>query len=384
MSTGMSERAFLNTPNVSAISFTSASVDRKQIIAVAGGKGGVGKTILSASIGIALSQEGFKVVVIDADFGGANLHQALGILSPPITMRNFISGEETDMNKLMLETSVPNVYLLAGAGGTISFSNPQYSVKQRILRNLSKIEADFIILDLGAGSSFNQLDYFINADMGVVVITPEPLAIQDGYQFVKVSLYRKLLISFKKYPELIAFFKNATIPPPGERSKSFHHITEMVAQFGELIHQEWNSIVRTFKPVVIMNMVESEKDLFEGMALQIASRDILNIEIEEFEYVQYDDGIRRAAKLMQPELLMRENCGAAQDIAQFVNHAILKKGKSTPTFRKHLPKHKATTVVPDCEEDVICSVHCNLWDNCSAQRGGFPCRIRIVGFMNQK
>ncbi|MBN1997692.1 AAA family ATPase [candidate division KSB1 bacterium] len=355
---------------------------QKRIIAVAGGKGGVGKTVLTASMGIALAKLDYKTVVIDVDLGGANLHQAFGILSPPKTVREFVTKKAVNLSDLSLETSVPNLNLIAGSAGTLGLANLQYNLKQKILRHIKKINADFIILDLGAGNCFNQLDYFNCADLGVVVVTPEPFAIQDSYNFLKLCLYRRLYRSFSHHPQIVSLFKNvlrqpdASIPPVSVLMKS-------IKKYSDLVAQQFKEAIAQFKPALIVNMLETQDDYQECLALEIAAQEILNIDFAYVDYIRYDDTIRRAMKRMRPDLLMASDCRGANDIRRAVNHLFFGKCEPTIDFIRHSGKQGVEKMIQE-NHDIICSVKCALWNKCSAQSGGYPCRIKAVGYVNQK
>ena len=121
-----------------------AAMHTKNIIAIAGGKGGVGKTLVTAGMSVALAEMDKKTVAVDVDFSGANLHQALGIISPPLTLADLIFKRQKDINKLAIETSIPNLYLIAGNAGTPGIGNLKYWVKQKVFRHLRNIDDKFV------------------------------------------------------------------------------------------------------------------------------------------------------------------------------------------------------------------------------------------------
>ena len=210
---------------------TASEKKPRRIIAISGGKGGVGKTIITAIIGVALAEMNKKTIVLDLDFGGANLHQILGIPSPPRSLGDFIKHSNTVLQELCLETTVPNLSLIAGATGSLIASQLQFWMKQKVVRHIKNIEAEHIILDIGAGNSFNQLDYFNFADEGIIVATPEPLSIQDAYNFVKMALFRKVYRMFYNKDSLSA---NITVRVPimaPSASRIYFKSSESMEQF---------------------------------------------------------------------------------------------------------------------------------------------------------
>ena len=82
---------------------------------IGGGKGGSGKSFLTVNMGICLSKLGVRVVLIDADLGGANLHTFLGISPPTLSLSDFIKKRVSHLREVLIPTAIPNLQLLTGA-----------------------------------------------------------------------------------------------------------------------------------------------------------------------------------------------------------------------------------------------------------------------------
>jgi flagellar biosynthesis protein FlhG len=376
----LENRVLANSSGVLPNSAASAG----QVISIAGGKGGVGKTVITAAMGIALAKSGKKTVVFDADFGGANLHQAFGIITPPITIRDFICRNIVDINDILLETSIPGLYLIAGSAGTLGVANLKFYLKQKILSHVRRVDAEYVLLDLGADNSFDQLDFFNSADLKIIVVTPEPLAIQDGYNFLKLSLYRHLCRLFYDNKRVLEIFKIYFLPEDAGISFSIQSLIQKISSLGDVIYHRWKKTIEEYRPSLIVNMIENKQDYRECLALQIAAREILNIRFDTFEYVQYDDTIRRAIKMMRPDLLMTTDGLASADLRRSVEQMILTPVKDQNILKEPRLGHLDRGYPLYPFDEVICSVKCALWGKCSVQNGGYPCRIKAVGYVNQK
>jgi flagellar biosynthesis protein FlhG len=141
---------------------------------------------------MALAEKGQDTIVIDGDLGGANLHTFMGIRTPSRTLNDFISRQYATLDEVCMGTELKGLRIICGASEVLTVANLQYTQKIKILQAIPKIEADHVILDLGAGTGFNTLDFFLSAHRQIVVMTPQPVAIQNAYAFVKNAVYRTL------------------------------------------------------------------------------------------------------------------------------------------------------------------------------------------------
>ena len=173
-------------------SFNSPLAAKKEIWAIGGGKGGVGKSLTTANISICLALMGKKVVTIDLDLGGANLHTCLGTNIPEASLSDFLNRKVSHFNDLLTPTPIKNLSIISGAQDEFGMANIKQLQKAKILNHLEEIDADYIILDLGAGTTLNTLDFFIAADKGIMTTLPEPTAIENTYRFIKSVFHRKL------------------------------------------------------------------------------------------------------------------------------------------------------------------------------------------------
>ena len=171
----------------------------KNIWAIGGGKGGVGKSFVAGNLGILLAQSGYKVILADLDLGGANLHTWLGVNSPPKSLSDFIGREILNISKLLIPTEIPGLSLISGAKDGVEIANLKYTQKRRFLSALRNLDADYIVIDLGAGTSYNTVDFFLLADSQLMVVIPEPTSIENAYRFIKNSFFRHIFHNSKNF-----------------------------------------------------------------------------------------------------------------------------------------------------------------------------------------
>jgi len=145
---------------------------RRQIWSVGGGKGGIGKSLITASLGWQLARMGQRVVLVDADLGGANLHTCLGLPTPERTLTDFIQRRVDTIEEALAETGAPGLRLLSGAGDLLTAANIKHMQKVRILKKLRSLDVDVVLIDIGAGTSFNSLDFFLLSDVAILAAAP--------------------------------------------------------------------------------------------------------------------------------------------------------------------------------------------------------------------
>jgi flagellar biosynthesis protein FlhG len=355
---------------------------QRMVYAIGGGKGGVGKTVLTASIGIGLATLGHRVVMVDADLGGANLHTCMGILEPQYTFYHFYSLQKESLSDILLDTPIENLKLISGACGTLGLANPRYSQKLRFIHELRKIDADFILLDLGAGSSYNVIDFFLAADLGLVVTAPEPMAIQETFNFLKIALMRKLTREFRDDPESISRLEADVFADSGRMSQSVGSALLKLAENEPATAERIQQVLDSFSPSLILNMVHSDEEVKEGVALRTAVEELLALKMNFLGYVEHDESVRRAVKELRPFVIDDPHSRAAKSLAKLIAVGLLNKTgwagfkERRRVLREVRLQNKEYPVQQNRESDTICSVQCFYWGDCEYQNGGYPCPVR--------
>ena len=163
----------------------AAPAARARITAVTSGKGGVGKTFVTANLAAALARQGRRGLVLDADLGQANLDVMLN-LAPKITLHDVFTGKSS-LEDAILPAPGGFSALLAGSG-MVEYSRMTAEVRDQLLRVIETVRPryDHVILDTGAGISDVVLYSVSLADEVLVVVTPEPTSMTDAYATIKV------------------------------------------------------------------------------------------------------------------------------------------------------------------------------------------------------
>jgi flagellar biosynthesis protein FlhG len=272
-----------------------------QIWAVGGGKGGIGKSTISTLLAFWLARMGKKTILIDVDLGGANLHTFMGIKSPLRTLNDYITKRYDSLEDICIETEVENLRLICGASEVLSLANPHIAQKARIIKNVVKLNTEYVVLDLGGGTSFNVLDFFLIAHKKIVVVMPQPISIQNAYAFIRNAVYRRLSRLSSQQPYLQSLIKTAMDTNNELRVKTIRGLFQIIEESrgkdtADMLREE----IGKMRPEVITNMINNPKDKNAGQVIQLVAEKYLMIHPNNAGGVVYDKQINRMISEMIP------------------------------------------------------------------------------------
>jgi flagellar biosynthesis protein FlhG len=272
---------------------------RARLIPVGGGKGGVGKSFIVANLAASLARLGHRVVAVDGDLEGPNLHTCVGISKPRVSLADFVAQREDDLGKLILDTPIPNLQLIAATDGNLATPQPTQSRRVQLMRELRELDADFVFLDLGAGTHAAVMDYFMIGDDGVIVIVPEPTSVENAYGFLRAAFYRRLRLAMASHD----MRKIVTIAMDQRNERGIRTPIELLHEIQKLDPAEGARFVETmraFRPRLIINDVRTAEDIKLGFSIQSVCRKFFGIEAEYLGYVNNDDSARRSVRARRP------------------------------------------------------------------------------------
>ena len=279
----------------------------RRIIAIGGGKGGVGKSLLAANLGIYLAQLGKKVVLIDADLGGANLHTFLGVERPTVTLGDFFDKRVTRIEDCIVETAVKGLGLVSGEGDPLWAANPRPATKNRLINQVRELEVDYLICDLPPGSGFIALDFFLVADVGLLVVVPEPTSVENTFRFIKSAFLRRLrdVRGLDTLPTDRTF--EGGIPAPLDLYEAAQK------QDPEIAHRVLNEI-QHFRPRLVVNQTRTRADLDLGMQIRSAGRRRLGLQLDYLGHLEADDAVWGAVRKRRPLVVEHPESKVAKNV----------------------------------------------------------------------
>ena len=183
-----------------------------EIYPIGGGKGGIGKSFVAANLGASIAKQGHRVVLVDLDLGASNLHTFLGIENPKIGVNSFLNKSIEKFENIAAPTNIPNLFFISSLHCSMEISNLVYAQKLKLIKAVRKLPFDYVILDLGAGTNFNTLDFFLTSNDGIFICVPEPTSIENAFRFIRATYLRKLKRIIKRNA-FNAAVKNAVFDP---------------------------------------------------------------------------------------------------------------------------------------------------------------------------
>jgi flagellar biosynthesis protein FlhG len=258
---------------------------------IGGGKGGIGKSLITLGLGVALARLGKKVILIDGDLGGANLHTLMGVRYPPVTLEHFLTNKVTRLEDTIIETPVEGIGLICGANDLLGAANPTYGQKIRLLNQIDELPAQYVLMDLGAGTSFNTLDFFNYSGGKIALFTSQATSLQNAYGFVKSAVYRKLSRDFAEDDEVLQLIWQGC---GAEGPNNFHTMQDLLTHFEDANpekHDQLAQVLLDYRLFLVVNMVKSYNDLKYTDIIGSLCQDFLNIRSAMMGHVPFDSGV---------------------------------------------------------------------------------------------
>jgi flagellar biosynthesis protein FlhG len=291
---------------------------KTQIHAVGGGKGGSGKSFIAANIGVSLSRRGQRVIMVDTDLGGANLHTLLGLAPPRATLDDFINRRVDSIRDVIAKTDIPNLGLVIGARDSLNAANPKIHQKLKIIRHIQNLDGDYVIVDLGAGNSFNVLDFFLVSNEGILVITPEPTSVENAYRFIKSAFYRKVR-KLAAQPDVRRIIEIAMDQKNTKGIRTPIDLVAVVASTDRAMGDVLGHELDCFRPRLIINQVRTKADMDIGFSMKSSCLRFFGINLNYFGYVAYDNEVWHSVQRKKPIVLERPYARASKCIAEITN-----------------------------------------------------------------
>ena len=287
----------------------AAPLHVRHLIAIGGGRGGVGKSVVAVNLGVYLAQLGRTVALVDADPNGGELHTMLGV-SVPARPRGPDDPPEEDLP--MFKTPVPGLLLSPQAYATGSTVPVRPGRKARWARRLRQLDVDYVLMDLGSGTAPATLDLFLEADLGICVTSPEPPSVEATYRFCRALFHRQLrrLLFKDRFRMRLSERAQAELPPLPSPQELVRAVARYDAAVGELASAELSKL----RPRLVVNCVRlrTDSDLGPGMC-EMATR-YLGVNLDSIGHVEQDDAVWLSVVRRRPLLIDSPTSKSARNL----------------------------------------------------------------------
>lgn len=276
-----------------------------RIIPIASGKGGVGKSLVAANLSLALAQAGKRVVAADVDLGGSNLHLIFGITGIKKGIGTFLNDPNVSFNDIIFQTDYKNLQFIPGDAEIPGTANLKSSQKQKLIRRFKTLDADYLVLDLGAGTNFNTIDFFLTSGKGIIVTSPTPTANLNAYLFIKNVIFRIMHSSFKKGSPADDYIKSLMKNGASFQQIYMPKLIETVREKDPGSYQTFRERLSYFQPRLILNLLEDPKDANKAKRLRRSCKEYLGVDMEHLGIMYRDEMQDVAQKSRIPIILYK-------------------------------------------------------------------------------
>lgn len=262
------------------------------IIPVASGKGGVGKSLFSTNIAICLANEGKKVLLVDLDLGGSNLHSMLNII-PKKSIGTFLKTK-IPFKDVIIESGIKNLSFIAGDSDIPELANIAIFQKKKIINNLKKLNYDYLIIDLGAGTTFNTIDFFLISNRGVIITIPTVTATMNAYLFLKNAIFRLISKIFTKETKAYKLISDIKKDSSDLQRIYIPNLLLKIENYDPESYEKFMKKFSQFSPFIIFNMLNKPDDIKKIERILKSAKNYLNINLQSIGSIYKDELIDKA------------------------------------------------------------------------------------------
>nr|BFD61208.1 P-loop NTPase [Bdellovibrio sp. CKG001]BFD64672.1 P-loop NTPase [Bdellovibrio sp. HM001]BFD68880.1 P-loop NTPase [Bdellovibrio sp. HAGR004] len=266
---------------------------------VASGKGGVGKTFVSTSLGITLSKLGHSVAIVDLDLSGSNVHTVLGLQPSHMNIRHYFEGAKT-LQELVIPTPFPHLSYVQGFWDSWTPTDFSYNQIQNLIPELKNLRADYVIVDMGAGALEAHLELFKAADEKFLITTPEPTSIEKTYRFIESFVCHSLKANATPdaYGNMISTLRNHR---QRTLAKPFSFRSYLKDASG--IHYDFFEALSSTPVRLIVNSSRNQANEELGFSMKSVCNKYYDLGIDYAGAIDYDNAVWQSVRVREHVLV---------------------------------------------------------------------------------
>ncbi|MEK6759141.1 MAG: hypothetical protein AABY51_05170 [Deltaproteobacteria bacterium] len=270
--------------------------EQKVIWSFGGGKGLIEKGVAVANIACGLALSGARVLLVDADPLGTGMHTFFSDEKPSYGFDDFLSGSVASLADVSWETGVDGLRLVSVGTGFLRLADPDFPMRKRLLKEVWDLDVGYILVNLGSGASGDILDFFSLSDEGIILLSPEPVSVQGGFDFLRGFVYRRLAIIFSDDLAVSALISEATDARGHNPVKTFSDLCERIASVDRDGAQKAISEIKRFAPQLLLNMGGAQEDVGAPSALASVSKRFLGLDTGFIGTIHSGTGVGSAGR----------------------------------------------------------------------------------------
>lgn len=289
----------------------------RRVFAVAGGRPGVGHSVVSVNLAVYLAQLGRQVVLVDSDPVGPSLHNMLAV-EMPIPDEPPDPFEPAELTPQ--PTPIPGLSLLAQEYVQNSTVPLRPGRKPRWAKGLRNLDAEYIIIDLGPGTAPATVDLFLNADIGICVTAPDPPGVEANYRFLKAAFQRhvrKLLLKDKFRMRQVER-SVSDLPPLPTPIELVRAIGRYDSRTGESAANQ----LRTMRPYLVTNMTRTRGDTKLGQQMVDLAQRYLGVQQDDLGHIEHDEAIWMSVVRRRPLLIDNPTSKNARNVERIARRLV--------------------------------------------------------------
>jgi flagellar biosynthesis protein FlhG len=291
-----------------------------RFIAVGGGRGGVGKSLVSVNLAVYLAQLGKAVVLVDADAGGSNLHSQFGLRAASSEADVDEHGADA-LRRALVATIVPGLSLLPAAHDAVTRTRAlRAGRKRRWLAALRAVPADYLVVDVGSGHGEFALDLMLAADIPIAVTVPEPPAIETTYRFLRAAFrwrMRRALVRDRLRASIFdrALLDMGSLPAPIDLVMRVSKVDKVLAEIA------WSEAqAMRVQLVVNQTRVRTDTDLGAWMSGLVSRH--YGVALDELGHVEHDDTVWLTVRRNKPLLIDSPTSKSARNVERIARRVL--------------------------------------------------------------
>ncbi len=305
----------------------------RRVVAVSGAKGGAGKTVVACNLAIYMSTLGRTTLLVDADRSGAHLHTLLGV-PPRLPAQGMAPAARRPLE--IEATDVPSLFFMQGGVADGHAGQGPSRSRRELFEALSKVDCDYLVLDLGAGIDAELLDVFLAADLALYVTIPEPPAVEGSYRFVRALFLRALSQHTEREDHRKSLYALADelggLPVPRELVAALEADEHALAgPAAELLAQK--------EVHFVVNQSRVRTDLELGESMRSAAWQRLGFNLDYLGYIDYDDNVWACVREQKPLLVKAPGTKASKSLEKLARRLLsIDSGKGQKPPQRTVPR----------------------------------------------